>query len=368
MSVGYIYLITNDINSQKYVGQTSRDIQTRFQEHCFDTRSTSVIHNTIQSIGYQHFSIQLLETVDIAYLDEREKYWINYYDSVNNGYNQLLKNEFNYEQFQDCTQIQIAENNLIFNSAEDLSNQISSLTKWNSYFVQTQIKLAVETNSLFLDYHLLKINCPIEQVSSIEDQENWIKTLNIRYCGQHIYCVELNQNFSTITEASAFLLEHGYYQGKSYTPIQSLITDISKSIKTESSTQITQPSLSFIKIPGYVKDANDDIERIFQDKAIFCPQLELTFPSIKIAGELFAKNKIWGNITAKTAISRIADITRGYFSSYKGYTFFALTEDGQKIDPPLLKTQLPYLLPESIKVEKNNQLILSLQQQLAIYT
>ena len=34
MKKGYIYLITDKTNNKKYVGQTSRDIWTRFEEHC----------------------------------------------------------------------------------------------------------------------------------------------------------------------------------------------------------------------------------------------------------------------------------------------------------------------------------------------
>ena len=38
MRKGYIYLIENDFDNNKYVGQTARDIQIRFHEHITDTK------------------------------------------------------------------------------------------------------------------------------------------------------------------------------------------------------------------------------------------------------------------------------------------------------------------------------------------
>ena len=34
MYEGYIYKIVNDINGKIYIGQTRRDVDTRFKEHC----------------------------------------------------------------------------------------------------------------------------------------------------------------------------------------------------------------------------------------------------------------------------------------------------------------------------------------------
>ena len=75
MRKGYIYLIENDFDNNKYVGQTARDIQTRFHEHITDTHGHSHLHSDIQKYGYQHFSIKILEEVPIEQLDTKEKEW-----------------------------------------------------------------------------------------------------------------------------------------------------------------------------------------------------------------------------------------------------------------------------------------------------
>lgn len=367
MSMGYIYLISNDVNDKKYVGQTARDIYVRFDEHCFDSRSTSIIHAAIQDIGYQHFSIKLLETVDITKLEEREKYWVEYYDAYFNGYNGTPDGGFGGAQRRDFSQIQVVENGLIFNSCRDMARQISAITKWGVDFVNSKIKDAIQNNKPFLDYTLKEIQCAIEQVSSIDDQENWIKTLTIRYCGQRIHCIELDKDFDTITSASAYLLGQGYYQGKSKTPIQSLITDIQKSIKKGYAINSTNPPLSFEKLPGYTKNDGGTVEDSFEKAKVFCPQLNIIFPSLKIASEIFAKEKIWGDITIKTAKCRISDIARGYFPSYKGYTFFKVDKDGNIIKPPMLNIQQPYLIPDKTIVEVSEQLKEKIQKHIEKY-
>lgn len=94
MKFGKIYLITNDINSKVYVGQTTQTLNKRFNGHCCYSkadRSTNMyIKRAIHKYGKDKFYIQLIEECPINMLNEREKYWINFYDSYNTGYNLTL--------------------------------------------------------------------------------------------------------------------------------------------------------------------------------------------------------------------------------------------------------------------------------------
>lgn len=87
--MGKIYKIINDINSKVYIGKTTRSLQLRFEEHIKNTSNCkSAIHAAIQKYGQDHFSIQLIEDdIPDEKLNERERYWINAYDSYKNGYN-----------------------------------------------------------------------------------------------------------------------------------------------------------------------------------------------------------------------------------------------------------------------------------------
>ena len=85
----YIYKIENDINNKIYIGKTYRTIEQRFQEHCKeynkDRSKDRPLYRAMNKYGTEHFHIALIEETDN--LEERERYWIEYYQSFKNGYN-----------------------------------------------------------------------------------------------------------------------------------------------------------------------------------------------------------------------------------------------------------------------------------------
>lgn len=84
--MGYIYIVTNDINNKVYIGQTSNTISERWQEHR-NTDDGTEFHNAIRKYGSQLFHVRQLEECPIEKLNEREIYYIDLYDSYKNGYN-----------------------------------------------------------------------------------------------------------------------------------------------------------------------------------------------------------------------------------------------------------------------------------------
>ncbi len=87
MSSFSIYIITNDVNSKAYIGQTTKSIYERFNEHCIC--NSSEIGKSIQSIGKEHFTVSLLDdtATNLDELAEKEDFYIQKYDSIENGYN-----------------------------------------------------------------------------------------------------------------------------------------------------------------------------------------------------------------------------------------------------------------------------------------
>ena len=88
---GFIYKITNKINSKSYIGQTIQNVKERFYQHCATKCNKAVsnmaIHRAIKKYGKSNFTVEVIEEIDSTNLNDRERYWIRYYDSYNNGYN-----------------------------------------------------------------------------------------------------------------------------------------------------------------------------------------------------------------------------------------------------------------------------------------
>ena len=92
--MGYIYKIQNLINNHVYIGQTVKNYHKRFLQHKanYDKPyfSQLTLYKAFKKYGLENFSFEPIEEVENEKLDEKEKYWINYYDSYKNGYNMTL--------------------------------------------------------------------------------------------------------------------------------------------------------------------------------------------------------------------------------------------------------------------------------------
>ena len=89
-----IYKITNLLTGKSYIGQ-SVNIATRWSQHKSISRSIETLdgnelHKDILELGIDNFSFEVIEETTTDKLDEREIYWIAYYDTFYNGYNHTL--------------------------------------------------------------------------------------------------------------------------------------------------------------------------------------------------------------------------------------------------------------------------------------
>ena len=87
-----IYKITNTINNLVYIGQ-AKDINRRLIAHrCIEHSPNALeyhnqIHTAMREYGIENFIFETIEECPAEKLNEREKYWIAYYNSYKNGYN-----------------------------------------------------------------------------------------------------------------------------------------------------------------------------------------------------------------------------------------------------------------------------------------
>lgn len=87
---GFIYKITNRVNGKVYIGQTRFTVEHRFKQHLKNyniEHRKQPLYKAFAEYGIENFIVEPIEKVDCDKLDEREIYWIAYYDSFKNGYN-----------------------------------------------------------------------------------------------------------------------------------------------------------------------------------------------------------------------------------------------------------------------------------------
>lgn len=86
-----IYKITNLLNNKAYIGQAV-DIAERWRQHIkravgAEPMTTNKLYPAMQQTGPYNFSWQVVEVCKKEELTAKEKYWIQYYDTQNYGYN-----------------------------------------------------------------------------------------------------------------------------------------------------------------------------------------------------------------------------------------------------------------------------------------
>ena len=93
-SFNVIYKLTNTVNNKVYIGQTANSLRKRIIAHLSHSNkyTKSKKHHlqfALQKYGYHNFQIEILETCNRSDLNDREIFWIKYFDSTDStkGYN-----------------------------------------------------------------------------------------------------------------------------------------------------------------------------------------------------------------------------------------------------------------------------------------
>ena len=172
---GYIYKIINDFNNKVYIGQTSTSLENRFKRHCRDkshsNQNEEAIDNLIQTIGKEHFQIIELEKVSIMELDDREIYWIKYYNSYYNGYNRTLGGQGGrkYSEQEILYALELYTQNLSMKEIENLTgidrSTISKYRRFQNIAPRKETEYQLQSSITNLKKASLANQIPIENIT-----------------------------------------------------------------------------------------------------------------------------------------------------------------------------------------------------------
>lgn len=97
--MAYIYKIVNQINNKVYIGKTLESIEARWRQHIKNAskaeESNRPLYRAMNKYGIENFTIEPIEECNYAIVNEREQYWIKYFQSYigfkpSFGYNATL--------------------------------------------------------------------------------------------------------------------------------------------------------------------------------------------------------------------------------------------------------------------------------------
>lgn len=202
-NTGYIYKIINIINNKVYIGQTKQSIEQRFcqhKSHARNNRNNHKLGNAIRKYGDENFIIEKIEECNYNDLNDRERYWIKKYNSIENGYNSTLGG-------QDISiYYEIDNQKEIIDYYQQCHNQQETIKKFNI----TEYKFR---------QMLLKNNIPTDYTNyGIQKRKK-------------IIIVELNKIFESEVDCAKFLIQEQYTKAK----INCVKVGIAKSVSKNTS-------------------------------------------------------------------------------------------------------------------------------------
>lgn len=189
-----IYKITNRINGKVYIGQTTRPLTVRWKQHCNPANTNCIaLHRAIQKYGKENFTVEQIDVAcDIDELNEKEIYWIKFYDSVNSekGYNLKVGGE--HTTMSDETRHRLGNGNRGKTFSEGQKRKMSESHK-GSKMSKEAIAKSVAT----------------KRATGVYEKIADIARINGKKCGKKVRCIETGKVYASITEAAC---ENGVFR------------------------------------------------------------------------------------------------------------------------------------------------------------
>ena len=137
-----VYKITNKINGKVYIGQTINAMQKRWRDHK-NSHKQHPLQNSMLKHGKENFSIEQIDSASSQEeLNEKEAYWINFYDSRNSekGYN--LREAGSHGSQSESTKQKLREAHLGMSHTEETKQRLSEVNKGKHLSDETRLKIS----------------------------------------------------------------------------------------------------------------------------------------------------------------------------------------------------------------------------------
>ena len=201
--MGLIYKATNKLNNKSYIGQTIKTLEERQKEHfymAFNKNKDTYFYKALRKYGKENFEWEILENNILKeQLNEKEKFWINYYDTFNQGYNLTQGGDStdNLEKWR-------KENpELAKESAKLGYKKMKDILKNNPELEQRRKEKATEGMKRYIEEHKKewKENSYNTYLKHKEQQDNQMKQFHIQQ-SKKVLCVETGITYPSASEAA----------------------------------------------------------------------------------------------------------------------------------------------------------------------